>query len=172
MAYITAARSENGTVNLSDSYCLHCGGIDSLKVARATLNKSTPLQLLAIVPWFLLVPTALGIGFLPYALLLSFAISWAAVQRARVVYQVCGACRRARFQVRGTAALGFLLGFVLLASPGLFSAPRVFLYCGILVVLATVAITSFRSRRFALSLKSSTGGQVRLKVPKEPLPLA
>lgn len=116
MARFTLYRSPSGEFELPAS-CLKCASCVDLSSEARVLQRSTPLQGLALLPWLIGAPLASeGNGaYLLCALFASIAILHATRQTARVQTHICSQCLRARsrrIQIGSAlAGLGLLVTF-------------------------------------------------------------
>lgn len=117
MAKLTLYSSSSGEFELPAS-CHKCASCVELSSESRVLQRSTPLQGLALIPWLIGAPLASeGNGaYLLTALFASVAILYATRQTAQVKTYICARCRQVRSRQiligSALAGLGLLVTFV------------------------------------------------------------
>ena len=151
--------------------CLYCASVCELRPKVLTLYKSTPVQLLALMPILGLGSAAksVGVGGILLCFVLSGIALWAGQAKAVLRGQVCRPCQRRQTAATAVSAVTIVVGLGLLIG-GASSRSDLLFTVGAALAFGAPIFLRLVTRRGNISLVSRQGQEATIKV-SDHLPL-
>lgn len=158
-----ALDSENRCV-LPDS-CVCCGSNKGLEKNEKLFRASSPLQLTAVLPWFVLGP-AIKTAPLTFfiCIIVSAAIFVALGPSARLVIPRCAECLSKKKNKQIGAAAGFFIGLILISLSTVNTIP-ILLPLGAILMFGAILYLGLLARRYDVRLAAVHGQEAVLSMP-------
>ena len=150
------------------SKCVCCGDSEELQETTSVLKASTPLQLLAVVPWFVVGSSLKTEGSAFFiALFMSIVIYSVLSISLRVNVQRCHKCVVRHRSRRSIAATFFFFGLCATLVSGFVPSYPILLPVGFVMMFGALLSMGVFSRSFSVRLSKLEGSEAVLLVPHD-----